>query len=71
MESPVNLAIESKVHARLRVAGVLVIVGLVVEILSLFWVHPIAFMSFLTIGCGFMGLGILIFLWTLVAPGRT
>ena len=63
--------IESKLQTRLRVAGVLVIVGLVVEILSLFWVHPIAFMSFLMLGCGFLGLGILLFLWTLVGSAKT
>jgi hypothetical protein len=49
----------------------LVICGLASEILSLFWVHPIAFMSFIVIGCGFLGLGILLFLWTLVGLGRT
>jgi len=54
----------------LQTAGVLLILGLVVEILSFFWIHPIAFMSFLVIGCGLLGLGIVVFLWTLLTVGR-
>ncbi len=61
---------EARLHTRLRVAGFLVVSGLAVEIASFFWVHPIAFMSFLVIGCGFLGLGIVVFLWTLLTAGR-
>jgi len=61
---------EERLRSRLRVAGFLVVAGLAVEIASFFWVHPIAFMGFLVVGCGFLGLGIVVFLWTLLSAGR-
>ena len=62
--------LSAKLYSRLRTSGTLVIVGLIVEILSFFWIHPIAFMTFLVLGCGFLGVGIVLFLWTLVTMGR-
>ena len=67
MEARVN---DETLRSRLRVAGLLVILGLAVEIVSFLWVHPMAFMGFLVIGCGFLGLGILVFLWTLLTAGK-
>jgi hypothetical protein len=70
LETRVEPDTELRLRSRLRTAGILLILGLLVEILSFFWIHPIAFMSFLVIGCGLLGLGILFFLWTLVTVGR-
>jgi len=47
-----------------------VIIGLIIEILSFLWDHPLTFMGFLVIGCAFLGLGIVLFLWTLVTLGK-
>ena len=69
METGVSSRIR-KLSSRLRAAGILLIIGLMIEILSFFWVHPLAFMSFLVIGCAFIGLGIVLFLWTLVTVGK-
>jgi hypothetical protein len=62
---------ERALYRRLRAAGILSIAGLVIEILSFFWLHPLAFVAFLVLGCGFIGLGIAIFLWSLVGIGTT
>ena len=35
---------------RLRLSGVLIAFGLVVEALTLFWNHPVSLFSFLTLG---------------------
>jgi len=52
---------------KLRIAGGLVIVGLLVELISLYWNNPLAFMLFLSLGGGLVALGILFFLWSLVS----
>jgi hypothetical protein len=52
---------------KLRISGVLVILGLAVEGLSLCWNNALSFMSFVVIGGLFLGAGILLFLYSLVA----
>jgi len=55
----------------LRVAGVLIILGLLVETISLGWVHPLAFALFAFVGASLIGLGILIYLASLVFAAET
>ena len=50
----------------LRVSGILVILGLLVEALTLIWHHPISFYLFLLVGGGFLLSGIIVFLYTFV-----
>lgn len=50
----------------LRTACVLIILGLVVEMISLGWVHPLAFVLFAFVGASLIGLGILVYLASLV-----
>lgn len=52
---------------RLQYSGILVILGLVVEVLCLLWTRPIAFVVFLGAGGLFIGLGVLTYLFALVA----
>ena len=47
MESGVTSHLPVRLNSRLRTAGVLLVVGLIIEILSLFWIHPLAFVGFL------------------------
>lgn len=56
---------------KLRTAGILIIIGLVVEAISLAWNNPLSFVAFLGIGGLFLALGILLYLWTLVSYGRS
>jgi hypothetical protein len=49
-----------------RVSSSITILGLVIEIVSLFWIHPLAFALFAFVGASLIGLGILIYLASLV-----
>jgi hypothetical protein len=50
----------------LRIASALIILGLIVEIISLAWIHPLAFTLFAFVGVVLIGLGILVYLASLV-----
>ena len=54
----------------LRVSSGLVIVGLLLEIVSLMWFHPLSFVLFAFLAAALIGLGILVYLASLlfVAP---
>lgn len=52
---------------KLRTAGILIIIGLVVEAASLGWNHPLSFVAFLGISGLFLALGIVLYLWALVS----
>jgi hypothetical protein len=51
---------------KLRVSGILVILGLVVEAVSLCWNNAFSFMSFVVVGGALLASGILLFLYSLV-----
>jgi len=57
---------EPHLHRRLRVSGVLIILGLAVELLSLIRIHPLAFMGFLLVGGGLLAAGVILYLVSLV-----
>ena len=56
----------SKLERRLRLSGLLVAIGLVVELISLLWNHPTAFFLFLGVGALLMAAGVLFYFITLV-----
>jgi len=49
----------------LRVSSALIILGLVVEIVSLVWYHPLSFVLFAFVGISLIALGILVYLISL------
>lgn len=51
---------------RVRLAGVLILLGLVVESLSLMWNHPLSFVAFLAVGGLLLGAGIVVYLLMLL-----
>jgi len=55
----------------LQVSSALIILGLLVEIVSLVWFHPLAFVLFAFVGATLIGLGILVYLLSLVFAGST
>lgn len=61
MEKQIN-----SIHSKLRLAGVLIMIGLAVQALSLFWNHPLSFIAFVMIGGLFLGIGIILYLFALV-----
>ena len=50
----------------LQVSSVLIIVGLLLEIVSVLWFHPLAFVLFVFVSATLTGLGVAIFLLSLV-----
>jgi hypothetical protein len=50
----------------LRISSCLVILGLVLEIVSLLWFHPLSFVLFAFLAASAIGLGILVYLVSLV-----
>jgi hypothetical protein len=52
---------------KLRLSGILLILGLVVEALSLCWNNAFSFMAFAVIGGALFASGILLFLYSLVS----
>jgi hypothetical protein len=57
---------ESQMERQLRISGILIILGLIVEALSLFRIHPLSFLAFMFIGGGFLVAGIAVYLYSLV-----
>ncbi|MFZ1009845.1 MAG: hypothetical protein WAN65_23615 [Candidatus Sulfotelmatobacter sp.] len=53
--------------SKLRLSGILLILGLVVEALSLCWNNAFSFMSFVVVGGALFASGILLFLYSLVS----
>ena len=56
----------SPMDVRIRVSGALVILGLVIEGITIFWNSPGSFLAFAFLGVGCVGLGIALFLVSLV-----
>jgi hypothetical protein len=53
----------------LQVSSALVIIGLLLEIVSLLWFHPLSFVLFAFVAASVIGLGILVYLASLVFAG--
>jgi len=58
-----NLSIER----RLRLATILICLGLLALLLTLIRIHPLAFMAFILVGCPLVAAGIGIFLYSIVS----
>jgi hypothetical protein len=57
----------TSIEFRIRWSGALIVLGLAVQMLTLFWTHPLAFVCFLLIGCPLVAAGIIAFLYSLVS----
>jgi hypothetical protein len=55
---------------RLRLAGMLLIIGLLVEAICLLWARPLAFILLVCGGGLLCATGIVVFLYSLVAAGE-
>lgn len=55
---------------RFRLAGALLACGLIVEITTLIWSHPTAFLAFAFLGATLAGAGVLVYLYALAATPR-
>jgi len=61
----------AKMASRLRIAGVLIFIGLLIEGLTLTWNNPIAFLVFLGMGGLLIFVGLVFYLISLVSPSAT
>jgi hypothetical protein len=50
----------------LQASSGLIILGLLVEIVSFLWFHPLSFVLFIFVGAALIGLGIMVYLVSLV-----
>lgn len=57
----------TQMERRLRISGILIALGLLVEALSLMRVHPLAFLGFMLIGGAFLIAGIAVYLFSVVS----
>lgn len=55
------------IERRVRLAGFLIGMGLLTQLVTFLWIHPLAFMAFLLLGCPLVGAGILLYLYSLVS----
>lgn len=58
---------QNSMKRRLRLAGSFVILGLLVEVVALRWIHPAAFLVFAFIGIPLASVGMAIYLYLLVS----
>ena len=50
----------------LQVSSALIILGLLIEIATLLWFHPLSFVLFAFVGASLIGLGLVVYLASLV-----
>ena len=56
-----------RIEHRIRWSGLLIGLGLAIQMLMLLWTHPLSFMIFLLVGCPLVGIGMLIYLYSIVS----
>ena len=60
------LGLRSGLEGRLQLSGLLIVVGLGIEVATLYWNHPVSFFLFLCVGSLLVGAGMLLYLWSVV-----
>jgi hypothetical protein len=55
-----------KVAKRIRISGICLLLGMVVEVISLMWSNPTAFLVFASVGFFLFALGLVFYLFSLV-----
>jgi hypothetical protein len=54
------------IESRIKWASILIGAGLLIQMCTLFKIHPLAFVAFVVVGCPLIGAGVLLYLWSLV-----
>jgi hypothetical protein len=67
MAEPVAGRRAGAIEKRIRMAALLVCLGLLVLLLTLVRIHPLAFVAFTVIGCPLVLAGIVLFLYSVVS----
>ena len=58
-----------KITNALKWSSLLVVAGVSVQLLCLIYVHPLSFITFLSVGCPLVGAGVVLYLYSLLSPG--
>ena len=59
-----SLGLRGGLAWRLQLAGLLIAAGIVVQLGTLFWNHPVSLFLFLSLGAGLVGTGMVLYLWS-------
>ena len=54
-------------HRRLQLSGILVAAGLLIQMVTLYWAHPLAFVLFIVLGGTLITGGILLYLYAIAS----
>jgi hypothetical protein len=54
------------IETRIKWASLLIGAGLLIQMGTLFRIHPLAFVAFVAVGCPLIGAGVVLYLWSLV-----
>ena len=54
------------IQRNIRWSGRLIVIGLVIQMLSLLFTHPLAFVCFLLVGCPLVAAGMVLYLLSLI-----
>jgi hypothetical protein len=57
------------IESRIKWASLLIGAGLLIQLGTLFRIHPLAFVAFVVAGCPLIGAGIILYLWSLAPAG--
>lgn len=57
---------ETRIQKFLRLSSALITLGLIAEVASLLWFHPLAFVVFVFLAATSVGIGMLVYLFSLV-----
>jgi len=60
----------TRMERRLRLSGTFIVIGLVLQGLTLLKIHPLAFIAFLGIGTPLVAVGIVLYLLALIQTGE-
>ena len=63
-------SVQPVIEKRIRISGLLVILGLGIQLVTLFWNHPLSFMLFLLVGCPLTAAGMVVYLYSLASHGK-
>lgn len=58
--------LEARLAKRLKISGLLIALGLVIEAATLYSGHPLAFVAYLVFGASLVGAGILVYFWVVL-----
>lgn len=55
------------IERRVRLAGLLICLGLLIQLLTLVRIDPLAFVAFIVIGCPLVAAGLMLYLYSVVS----